>query len=445
MKLSIVIPTYNRDHLLLKGLLFLSEQVIKSEDFELEVIIVDDGSTDRTAEYILDVQKSIKNLIHVYLPRDSGSNLSRARNAGLNIASGDIICFMDSGILVPADFSEKIMNIYKNGNLNKLVLVHNVYGLILEDSKENIIDYIETLTPYNLQEHTRTWKKSQSWVDVRESIFDAVGDDLGKLPAPWTLAWGAMVTVSRQLATEIGGYDESYFGWGVEDQDFSYRLYLKDAIFMAERQAFGFHIPHPTAKQEAKKKSISNRKQMHQKFYTLETELFYLYNGLYYNHILAKLNTFVISNAFQSVYPASVLGKVSECLSVNPGHSLLLGFDDIPITSLLYTTHIFVHNKTVFKRFNEEYKDRSIHYLLGCDTFFENKYFELVIMSDFVLVLGERLLKDILLEMQRISKQIVFLYGNIKKFTDDSYRLVGIERLKEIAKEFNLIIVFVEF
>ena len=90
---SVIVPVYN-------GAKFLSEAVasIRQQNYHpLEIIIVDDGSTDETAELVTGLGKDIR---YAY-QRNSGP--AAARNKGLEMARGEIITFLDVDDLWPPD------------------------------------------------------------------------------------------------------------------------------------------------------------------------------------------------------------------------------------------------------------------------------------------------------------------------------------------------------
>jgi len=83
---SVIIPTFNRSLLLKRAL----DSVCKQTFSEFEIIVVDDGSTDETAEII---QTQYPNISYVY---QSNQGVSSARNKGLKLAKGDWLAFLDS-------------------------------------------------------------------------------------------------------------------------------------------------------------------------------------------------------------------------------------------------------------------------------------------------------------------------------------------------------------
>jgi glycosyltransferase involved in cell wall biosynthesis len=83
---SVIIPTYNRSSLICKTV----ENVLRQTYQKLEVIVVDDGSTDDSLERL----RVFGSRIRVITQENGGP--SAARNKGLEVASGEIIAFQDS-------------------------------------------------------------------------------------------------------------------------------------------------------------------------------------------------------------------------------------------------------------------------------------------------------------------------------------------------------------
>ena len=89
MKISVVIPTYNRLSLLKNTLKALSKQTFKEEDFE--VLVIDDGSTDETKSW-LESQK-FPFQFRAFYQQHGGA--AKARNLGIKEARGEVILFTD--------------------------------------------------------------------------------------------------------------------------------------------------------------------------------------------------------------------------------------------------------------------------------------------------------------------------------------------------------------
>jgi glycosyltransferase involved in cell wall biosynthesis len=86
--LSVVIPTWNRAHVVCEAI----DSAFSQRVGQVEVIVVDDGSTDDTANV---VTRSFGSRLHLLrLPRRRGAGA--ARNAGARLASGELLAFLDS-------------------------------------------------------------------------------------------------------------------------------------------------------------------------------------------------------------------------------------------------------------------------------------------------------------------------------------------------------------
>ncbi|MGP1417308.1 glycosyltransferase family 2 protein [Prevotella fusca] len=93
MKLSIVIPVYNVEDTLRRCL----ESVLAQVDERMEMVIVDDGSTDSSAVI---AEEMTAGRTECRLIRQTNKGLSAARNAGIEVATGEYITFVDSDDLV---------------------------------------------------------------------------------------------------------------------------------------------------------------------------------------------------------------------------------------------------------------------------------------------------------------------------------------------------------
>ena len=86
MKVSVIIPTFNRKHTLKRAI----DSVLKQTYNIFELIIVDDGSNDGTGEWI---SKKYPKIQYIY---QSNSGVGSARNRGIHSSKGSWIAFLDS-------------------------------------------------------------------------------------------------------------------------------------------------------------------------------------------------------------------------------------------------------------------------------------------------------------------------------------------------------------
>lgn len=87
MKFSIVIPAYNAERTIQRCI----DSVLNQTSLDYEIIVVNDGSTDKTAEILAEIKAS-----NLYVLQQENMGVSTARNAGIGRANGEFVCFLDA-------------------------------------------------------------------------------------------------------------------------------------------------------------------------------------------------------------------------------------------------------------------------------------------------------------------------------------------------------------
>lgn len=98
MKVSVVVPTYNRGYILTGAL----QSALRQSYGDFEIIVVDDGSTDNTREIV----ESCGQGNITYLRHDHNRGCSAAYNTGIEAARGELIAFLDSDDIWKPDYLE---------------------------------------------------------------------------------------------------------------------------------------------------------------------------------------------------------------------------------------------------------------------------------------------------------------------------------------------------
>ena len=111
MKVSIIVPVYNVESYLDKCLNSLVNQTLK----DIEIIVINDGSTDNSQKIIDKYSKKYKNIINI--AKENGG-VSEARNLGLEKASGEYIGFLDSDDWIEPDMYELMYQKAKTENFD---------------------------------------------------------------------------------------------------------------------------------------------------------------------------------------------------------------------------------------------------------------------------------------------------------------------------------------
>lgn len=112
-KISIIVPAYNEE----ESLPFLCERLTKLidsiENYEFEVLFINDGSKDRTLELIKEIREKDKRFCYVNLSRNFGKEV--AMLAGLDYAKGDAVIFIDADLQDPPELIPELIKYWEEG------------------------------------------------------------------------------------------------------------------------------------------------------------------------------------------------------------------------------------------------------------------------------------------------------------------------------------------
>jgi len=189
-KVSIIIPTYNRLPFLKKAI----DSVLQQTVSDVEIIVVDDGSTDGTTQYIIQYP-----FIHYIYQENQG--VSVARNRGLERAGGEYICFLDSDDTWKKTKLEKQLQAFENN----------------PDLKACYTDEVWIKNGKHFNQHKKH-RKYSGW------IFEKA--------LPLCIISPSSIMVKRDIFDEIGTFDEVL--WACEDYDLWLRLTARYPVHFIE-------------------------------------------------------------------------------------------------------------------------------------------------------------------------------------------------------------------
>jgi glycosyltransferase involved in cell wall biosynthesis len=191
MKYSVVVPFFNTGEKIRNAIYSVSRQKHDS----IELILINDGSTDNTPDIVKDAIEQID--IPVLLLEQQNAGPGAARNTGINEADGEYICFLDSDDFW---FEGKISRID-----NK---VESGHDLVCHD-----------LLQINARNQCKDRLICGPHADFRELLFN--GNPV--------LTSGSVV--KRSFIYEVGGFDEDPDIVGIEDYDLWLTLAKRGYIF----------------------------------------------------------------------------------------------------------------------------------------------------------------------------------------------------------------------
>lgn len=180
-KISVIIPTYNRKSLLKRAINSALQQTYEN----LEIIVVDDGSTDKTEKIIRNLQKKSPKIL--YFKKNHSGLPSISRNLGIKKSKGEWICFLDDD-----DYWSK----------NKIYEQYNF-------AKSNEYDFVSILT--NVQKSKNIiGKKKTKTIKYKDLISENIIST-------------SSVMIKRSLLNKSGLFNESSNLKAIED----YELWLR--------------------------------------------------------------------------------------------------------------------------------------------------------------------------------------------------------------------------
>lgn len=149
-KISVIVPVYNSEQYLPKCI----DSVLDQGNIQLEVLLVNDGSTDNSGNICNDYSIKDKR-IKVFHQANGG--VSSARNKGIENATGDWICFVDADDWIEPNSLEKIMSVDFDNSLD--ILIARSFG----SNNENVIT---ERYPFKQEWIGRTYKGTDLFTDV---------------------------------------------------------------------------------------------------------------------------------------------------------------------------------------------------------------------------------------------------------------------------------------
>ncbi len=264
LKFSVVIPTYNNQNHLRVVLRHLYKQNVGLDQFE--VIVVDDGGTDQTQPLVIDLLKSFPkpmNFKYVFFQRhrertmgDSQYRAGISRNVGVKNSEAEILCFLDSDIIVPSNYLMSVEDGLRNHDAlqaRRINLSYSASSLQLEYDKVNRKEDCIADEPY--------------WEDFIKNTRD-----WNQLPFNWKYVCTHSFSLRKDVFWEVGGLKKNYIFYGFEDTDLGYRL-VKGGYKLRLLDVDVFHMFHENSRSE-----FLNLKSLRHSLLSRTAQIFYLHH-----------------------------------------------------------------------------------------------------------------------------------------------------------------------
>lgn len=176
--ISIIVPVYNTEKYIERCL----DSIMKQDYPNFEVILVNDGSTDESGIIIQKYKEKYKNISYI---KQENKGVGAARNAGIKVAKGDYISFVDSDDLIMEDYCSHLLSIIGDADISvagREKYIDNVYDKSKTPSQVITVSGMEALKfqmlgKYNTRPAWRKLYKRNIVEDVsfvEDCIFEEV-------------------------------------------------------------------------------------------------------------------------------------------------------------------------------------------------------------------------------------------------------------------------------
>ena len=203
MKISVIIPTFNRRYVLHRAI----ESVVNQTRPPIEIIVVDDGSTDGTKDWLANSFPSVKYIYH------DNKGVSSARNIGIEVSKGSWVSFLDSDDeWMPTKLEEQENHINKNPEIK---FCHTNEIWIRNGVRVNQMKKHQKYGGDIFEKCLDICRISPSSVLIKKDVLDKIGlfDESLKVCEDYDmwLRWASRFSVlflDRQLIIKYGGHSD---------------------------------------------------------------------------------------------------------------------------------------------------------------------------------------------------------------------------------------------
>ena len=236
-EISVVIPTYNRCDFLRSSLESLALQRTSFDRFE--VVVSDDGSTDATFDLCQEFRNHLP--LRYRYQQDVGYRAAAARNGGARVAEAPLLAFLDAGTLAGPDFIEQHLEAHACGTGSGRAVAGYAYGYQLWNPNRDLEKLLRGSTP---EAFVARHGDDPSFWDWRHETLAAFDFDLSRYATPWQVFWTMNSSVRAEDFWRVGGFEESYARWGLEDMELGLRLHRSGVPMAFSREAWAIEGPH---------------------------------------------------------------------------------------------------------------------------------------------------------------------------------------------------------
>lgn len=268
--ISIIIPSYNKYPENTFTLRSLANQTYDLS--KVEVIFIDDGSSDETATAFYPMNYPF---LMKFIRFNENRGLARSRNFAFRYARGQLIIFIDAETIVGKHFLSEHLNarrdhpdVIVNGVINQKGVFTVYHPTFSQEQKKQFFRVLKQAN-YPLETIRQIQKANEktpviTYKDIDNETFKRLafqkphemfyknqlikhfGNHFKNFHMPWLTFFTGNVSVPRHLLEKAGLFAENLFsGYGWDDTELGYRLHQIGATFMHHEPLASYHQEHP--------------------------------------------------------------------------------------------------------------------------------------------------------------------------------------------------------
>jgi glycosyltransferase involved in cell wall biosynthesis len=203
MNLSVIIPSFNAEHIIEKSLSAIFNQSLAPTEYE--VLVINDGSNDSTHQTLQELQNTYT---FQYICFSQNQGVAKARNEGSKQAKGQILVFIQDDIIVEHDFLKQHLRVHQQFPEEKTVVVGFTHWHP-DLRKTSLLEYLDKGQQFDFDRFLNAHQSKKI------------------VPADHLLFYTSNLSLHKSFLLAQGGFDENFFVPGVtayEDTELAWRL-----------------------------------------------------------------------------------------------------------------------------------------------------------------------------------------------------------------------------
>ena len=229
-KISVIIPTFNAEDYLLEAVESIKNQTMGFEN--IEVLLVDDKSSDKTPDLITELSQKYENVKSKILEENTGT-ASGPRNRGIKESSADYVIFLDNDDILYPEMCQKLYETIENEEAD---IVNCRYNIDSKNSSKSPYSFLDNFNPENYPDFKGEFDKENQIIKLN-SIYDFPNImALGYTTMIWNKIFRKSTILENNIQFPIGDlYEDVYFS-------VQFYLHANKIILLNDFYGYGYQL-----------------------------------------------------------------------------------------------------------------------------------------------------------------------------------------------------------